>query len=133
MDSNTNIPGTILIVEDDRFLRDLLQQKFTKEGFSIITAVDGEEGIKMTKEKKPLLVLLDIILPGIDGFEALRKIKSDPDTSSIPVVMLSNLGQKEDMDRAMKAGAEDFIVKAHFTPTEIISKSRDILQTKYHK
>ena len=123
----------ILIIEDDRFLRDLIQQKLTREGFTTIPAIDGEEGIKILKEQKPHLVLLDLILPGMDGFEVLRKIKSDPMTATTPVIVLSNLGQKEDMDRAMKAGAEDFMVKAHFTPTEIISKVRSILEEKYFR
>ena len=123
----------ILIIEDDRFLRDLIQQKLTKEGFTTLVAVDGEEGVKIAKEQKPHLVLLDLILPGIDGFEILRKLKSDAETSAIPVIVLSNLGQKEDMDRAMKAGAEDFMVKAHFTPTEIVSKIRSILEEKYFR
>lgn len=123
----------ILIIEDDRFLRDLIQQKLTKEGFAALVAIDGEEGARVAKEQKPHLVLLDLILPGMDGFEILRKLKSDSETSAIPVIVLSNLGQKEDMDRAMKAGAEDFMVKAHFTPTEIISKIRSILEEKYFR
>lgn len=123
----------ILIIEDDRFLRDLIQQKLTKEGFTTLIAVDGEEGAKITKEQKPHLILLDLILPGMDGFEILRKLKGDSETSAIPVIVLSNLGQKEDMDRAMKAGADDFMVKAHFTPTEIISKIRSILEEKYFR
>lgn len=123
----------ILIIEDDRFLRDLIQQKLIKEGFTALVAIDGEEGAKIAKEQKPHLVLLDLILPGIDGFEILRKLKSDAETSAIPVIVLSNLGQKEDMDRAMKAGAEDFMVKAHFTPTEIIAKIRSILEEKYFR
>ncbi|OGF74742.1 hypothetical protein A3J56_03350 [Candidatus Giovannonibacteria bacterium RIFCSPHIGHO2_02_FULL_46_20] len=131
MSQETTTPTSVLIVEDDRFLRDLIQQKLTKEGFTTISAVDGEEGLKITKEQKPHLVLLDLILPGMDGFEVLRKIKSDPETAATPVVVLSNLGQKEDMDRAMKIGADDFMVKAHFTPTEIISKVRSILKEKY--
>ena len=129
MDETTS--KTVLIVEDDRFLRDLIQQKLTKEGFKTIAAVDGEEGLKSATEQKPHLILLDLILPGIDGFEVLRKIKGDASTSGIPIIVLSNLGQKEDMDRALKAGAEDFMVKAHFTPTEIIAKVRGVLKEKY--
>jgi len=121
----------ILIVEDDKFLRDLIVQKLKREGFAISEAVDGEEGLKIAKEKHPDIILLDLILPGLDGFEILRRVKSDASTASIPVIVLSNLGQKEDMDRAMSGGAEDFMVKAHFTPGEIIAKVKSILKKKY--
>ena len=121
----------ILIVEDDKFLRDLIVQKLKKEGFAIFEAVDGEEGLKITKEKHPDIILLDLILPGLDGFEVLRRIKSDAPIAQIPVIVLSNLGQKEDMDRAMSGGAEDFMIKAHFTPGEIIAKVKSILKKKY--
>lgn len=110
----------ILIVEDDKFLRELIVRKLEKEGFEIVEAVDGENGVQKIKQERPDLVLLDLILPGIDGFEVLKKIKEDPKTSSIPIVILSNLGQREDVERGMKMGAVDYLVKAHFTPNEII-------------
>jgi len=123
------MPSHILIVEDDRFLRELMTQKLAKENFKITEAVDGEEGVKKAKEVKPDLVLLDLILPGIDGFEVLSRIKSDPDetVNKVPVIILSNLGQKEDIDRGMELGAIDFLIKAQFTPGEIIQKVRTIL------
>ncbi len=121
----------ILIVEDDKFLRDLIVQKLKREGFLTEEAVDGEEGLRLTMEKHPDLVLLDLILPGLDGFEILRRLKADNTTSQIPVIVLSNLGQKEDMDRAIATGAEEFMVKAHFTPGEIIAKIKTILKKKY--
>ena len=107
--------GKILIVEDDKFLRDLLSRKLEEEKFDITTAVDGEEGIKKIQEEKPDLVLLDLILPGINGFDVLKRMKEDPATADILVIVLSNLGQKEDVDRAITLGANDFLVKAHFT------------------
>lgn len=118
----------ILIVEDDKFLRELISQKLTKEEYDISEAVDGEEGIKKIKEEKPELVLLDLILPGIDGFEVLSRMKEDPSVSSIPVIILSNLGQKEDVEKGLKLGANDYLIKAHFTPGEIIEKIKTILK-----
>jgi DNA-binding response OmpR family regulator len=118
----------ILIVEDDKFLRELISMKLQKEGYTIIEAVDGEEGEKKIKEEKPDLILLDLILPGIDGFEVLSRIKEDPTVSSIPVIILSNLGQKEEIEKGLKLGAIDFLVKAHFTPGEIIEKIKNILK-----
>ena len=112
----------ILIVEDDKFLRELIVRKVINEGFDVSEAIGGEEGIKKIKEEKPDMVLLDLILPGIDGFEVLSRMKQDSSLSSIPVIILSNLGQKEDIDKGMKLGATDYLIKAHFTPGEIIEK-----------
>jgi len=119
---------TILVIEDDKFLRELITQKLIKEGYEISEAVDGEEGIKKIKEEKPGLILLDLILPEIDGFEVLSRMKEDPAVSSIPVIILSNLGQKEDVERGLKLGAVDYLIKAHFTPGEIVEKIRNILK-----
>ena len=119
---------TILIIEDDKFLRELIVQKLLREGYEISEALDGEEGIKKIKEEKPDLILLDLILPGIDGFEVLSKMREESRLSSIPVIVLSNLGQKEDVEKGMKLGAVDYLIKAHFTPGEIIEKIRKILK-----
>lgn len=116
------MPKKILIIEDDKFLRELIVQKLSKEDFGVSEAIDGEEGIKKIKEEKPDLILLDLILPGIDGFEVLSRMKEDPALTSIPVIILSNLGQKEDVERGLKLGAVDYLIKAHFTPGEIIEK-----------
>lgn len=118
----------ILIVEDDRFLRELIARKISEEGYEIVEAVDGNEGLKKIKEVKPDLVLLDLILPAVDGFEVLAQIKKDAEVSSIPVIILSNLGQKEDVEKGMKLGAVDYLIKAHFDPGEIIGKVNNILK-----
>ena len=121
------MPKKILIIEDDKFLRELISQKLTKEGYEIIEAVDGEKGIKMLEEK-PDLVLLDLILPGINGFEVLNRMKQSPNLSQIPVIILSNLGQKDDVEKGLKMGADDYLIKAHFTPAEIIEKINTVLK-----
>lgn len=118
----------ILIIEDDKFLRELIARKLTDEGFDILEAVEGEEGIKKIREEKPDLVLLDLILPGIDGFEVLSRMKVEPNLASIPVIILSNLGQREEVERGLKLGASDYLIKAHFTPGEIIEKIKDTLK-----
>ena len=118
----------ILIVEDDKFLRELIVRKLTNESYEVVEAVDGEQGLQKTKETKPDLVLLDLILPGIDGFEVLAQKKEDPFIASIPVIVLSNLGQKEDVDKGLSLGATDYLIKAHFTPGEIIEKVRNIIK-----
>ncbi|HDJ30447.1 response regulator [bacterium] len=123
-----NSKKTILIIEDDKFLRDLITRKLSKEGYEVFVAVNGEEGLKKTKEKKPDLILLDLILPGIDGFEVLARIKKEPLIAKIPVIILSNLGQKEDIERGLQLGAVDYLIKAHFTPGEIIEKIKKFLE-----
>ena len=118
----------ILIVEDDKFLRELIIRKLNAENFETVDAVDGEEGLRALKEgAKPDLILLDLILPGIDGFEVLTRIKEDPVLASIPVIIFSNLGQREDVERGLKLGADDYLVKAHFTPNEIVEKVKQVL------
>lgn len=119
---------TVLVVEDDQFLRDLIVRKLEEEGLNTIQAIDGEEGVRLIRENKPDIVLLDLILPGIDGFEVLMQAKADTNISGIPIIILSNLGQKDDIDRGLQLGAKDYLIKAHFTPGEIVQKVKDILK-----
>lgn len=121
----------ILLVEDDSFLRDLIYHKMVKEGFNVEQGLDGEDGLHKAIELKPHLILLDLILPGIDGFEVLKKIREDANIGKVPVIILSNLGQKDDIDRGMKLGATDYLVKAHNTPGEIIEKVKAVLAKSY--
>ncbi len=118
----------ILIIEDDKFLRELINRKLLNQGFDTIEAVDGEEGVKKAKEENPDLILLDLILPGIDGFDVLQQIKSQANIIKVPVIVLSNLGQQEDIDKGFKLGAVDYLIKAHFTPGEIVEKINKYLQ-----
>ena len=119
---------TILVIEDDKFLRELMVRKLASEpGFEILSAIDGENGLKSMKEQKPEVVLLDLILPGIGGFDVLAKMKEDMALADIPVIILSNLGQQEDVDKGMQLGAVDFMIKAHFTPNEIVEKIKQVL------
>ncbi len=113
---------TILIIEDDKYMREVLAEKLKKEGFETAEAMDGEVGLKMTVEKKPDLVVLDIILPLLNGFDYLEMKLKNANIEKIPVIILSNLGQKEDIERGMKLGAKDYVVKAHFTPNDLIAK-----------
>jgi DNA-binding response OmpR family regulator len=124
------MPKKILIIEDDKFLRQLILRKLEREGYQVVEAVDGEEGYKKIKLEMPDIVLLDLILPGIDGFEFLSRVKEDDTINKIPVIILSNLGQREDIDRGLKLGAVDYLIKAHFTPSEIIEKVRNVLKEK---
>lgn len=111
----------ILIVEDDKFLIKAYEIKFKKAGFDIMMAGDGEAGLLMA-QKKPDLVVLDLMLPKLNGFEFLEAIKKDEKLKNIPVIVLSNLGQKADMDKVTALGAADYLVKTEYSLEEIIKK-----------
>ena len=118
---------TILLVEDDTFLIDILVQKFQSDGYEVIHAGDGETALEKAHENSPDLIFLDIILPGMNGFEVLKQLKEDEKIKDIPVAFLSNLGQKEDIEKGKRLGAVDFIVKANHSLEEIVDKAGDLL------
>ncbi|HCX27623.1 MAG TPA: response regulator [Candidatus Portnoybacteria bacterium] len=120
----------IILVEDDKFLSEMYVVKLTESGFEVDVAADGEEGLNKIKEQKPDLVLLDIVLPKMDGFEVLRNIKNEPGLKNVSVIALTNLGQKEEVEKGLKLGADDYIIKAHFTPTEVVAKAKKVLEKK---
>lgn len=123
-------PTKVLIVEDDKFLSELISTKLDKEGFNIALAGDGETGIKKAEEFKPEIILLDIMLPGMDGFEVLEKLKSSTDAQlkNTPVIILSNFGQESKVERGLQLGAVDYLVKANFTTGEIVAKIKEVLK-----
>ncbi len=118
---------TVLVVEDDKYLREVLVEKLKKDGFEVVEVMDGQAGLAATAKKKPDIVVLDIILPIMNGFDYLEAKGKDASIKDIPVIILSNLGQKEDVERGMKLGAKDYIVKAHFTPNDLIAKIQGII------
>lgn len=120
----------ILLVEDDEMLHSMYTQKFSQEGYQIISAYNGAEGLKKAEEEKPDVILLDIIMPKMDGFVALKKIKQNAKLASIPVVMLTNLGQDEDIKKGRELGADDYFIKANHTPTEVVAKIKALLKAK---
>ncbi len=118
----------ILIVDDDAFLAGIYATKLDLEGFQVVSAHDGEEGIKLAQKELPDLILLDVLMPKLDGFEALKRLKADPSTKNIPVIMLTNLGQKEDIEKGIEDGAVDYLIKAHFVPAEAVAKIKKVLK-----
>lgn len=117
----------VAIVEDDTFLAGMYEQKFRMEQMNPLMAYDGEAGLELVKKEKPDIVLLDIMMPKMDGWEVLQALRAEPSTKAIPVIMLTNLGQKEDVDLALKYGANDYLIKAHFNPQEVIDRVREIV------
>jgi DNA-binding response OmpR family regulator len=123
--SGTNAQLSVLIVEDDRFLQKILATKFAKEGFDVRTASDGEDALQQLIAKKPDFVVLDIIIPKMNGFEVIAEMKTNVALKSIPVVVLSNLGQDEDVTRAKELGALEFLTKADHSINEIVEKVKE--------
>ncbi len=117
----------VLLVEDDVFLANIYEKKFELEGFKTSVADNGEKGLAEAKRKQPDIILLDILLPKLDGFAVLSKLKADPATKDIPVILLTNLGQKDDVEKGLESGAVDYLIKAHFKPSEVVEKVRKVL------
>ncbi|HOK00833.1 MAG TPA: response regulator [Candidatus Pacearchaeota archaeon] len=120
----------ILLVEDDPFLIDIYTSKLEKEGFSVKISESGEDCFKKINQEKPDLILLDIILPKIDGWEVLKKIKSDEKLKNIKIIILSNLYQKEDIEKGLSLGADKYLIKANYDPKEVIEEIKKILNKK---
>lgn len=117
----------ILIAEDDSFLAQMYSEKLETEGFKVVLATNGVEAIDRMKLEKPDLLLLDLLMPKKDGFEVLKEKIADKDIKNIPVIVLTNLSQNEDIKRCYDLGARDFMIKAYFIPAEIISKIKVLL------
>ena len=119
----------VLIVEDDFFVSDIYQTKFKQEGFEVTAAFDGADALDRLKRGLiPDIVLLDIIMPNMDGREFLKEMKTLPNLQSVPVLILSNLSQKEDVDEGLGLGANEYIVKSNFTPAEVFAKAMVLLE-----
>lgn len=117
----------ILVIEDDRFLSRIYSTKLAREGYEVILATEGNEAMGKLKNCRPDLILLDLVLPGRSGFEILAEIKGVKELVEIPVIILSNLGQQEDLDRGKKLGAADYLVKVNFGINEVVTKIKQYL------
>jgi CheY-like chemotaxis protein len=114
---------TIMIAEDDVFIGDIYEVKLKDAGYNVVLANNGREAIeKLESGIKPHIMLLDIVMPYMDGFDVLEAINQREEWKTIPVVLLTNLSQKEDVDRGMALGEKDFLIKSHFTPSEVLAK-----------
>lgn len=120
----------ILLVEDDHFLRKAAQTSLTRRGYQVVTAADGEEALRLVRTERPDLILLDLIMPKIQGFEVLRTLKADADTAAIPVIVLSNLGQDHDREATLAAGAIAHLVKANISLVELVAEVDRALAAK---
>ena len=131
IDSNTSSEKkVVLIVDDDQFLLEMYALKFKEEGFTVEVAETGQDALEKAKTVKPDIILLDVVLPEMDGFVVLQKLRANKETALPLVVMLTNLSQKDDTERGLRLGVDDYVVKAHFTPSEVVEKVRKLLSKR---
>lgn len=112
----------ILIIEDEPGFRRTYTDMFTHFGHTVLQAEDGEEGVRLAKTKRPDLILLDLVLPKLSGYEVLAKVRQDPETRAIPVIIFSVLGEQTDIQKALDLGANDYLVKGSYAPREVLGK-----------
>ena len=125
--TDKNNPIKILLIEDDPFLLSMYSIKFEAEGFVVISADDGEKGLEAAKKTDSDIILLDILMPKMNGFEVLEKLKEDERTRKIPIILLTNLNQKDEIEKGLILGADDYLIKAHFMPSEVVTRIKKIL------
>ena len=126
--SDENSKKKILIVEDDSFVMDIYQTKLGQSGYDVVGAANGLEALKKMESGTFDLILLDIIMPYMDGLEVLKKIKADEKNKNLPIILLTNLSQKEEVDKGLGLGANDYLIKSHFTPSEVLEKIKGYLE-----
>lgn len=127
---NENNKIKVLLIEDDPTLIEMYQLKFKESGFDFKVCNRGAEGLAASKKDKPDVILLDVILPEMDGFAILTELKKDAKTKSVPVLLLTNLGQESDIKKGKQLGAVDYLVKANFTPAEVVDKIKKLINKK---
>jgi len=118
----------ILIIEDDFFIRELYQRQLQKENYEVAVATDGAEGLVQVASQKPDLILLDIMLPRLNGLDLLRTLKSKPETANIPVILLTNLGQESVIKEGFTLGADGYLIKSAYTPSQIIEEVKKFME-----
>ncbi len=127
METDHSKKKKILVVEDEATLQKALSEALIQSGYEVLSALDGLRGLELAREGKPDLILLDIILPKMDGFEVLKRIKEDENTSSIPVIILTNLSDVSDVEKALDLGATTYLVKADFHLEDVLKKVKEAL------
>ena len=117
----------VLVVDDDPFILEMYVIKFKEQGFIIDTATDGKTALDKIAVNEPDIMLLDVVMPRMDGFDVIKKIRESKTPHTFKIIFLTNFGQKEDVDRGMQLGADGYIIKAHFTPSEVVAKVKEVL------
>ena len=124
------MPQKILVIEDESFLASLMLEILKRENFDVDLASDAEGGLEKLKKESFDIILLDLILPGMHGFQLLEKLKKEEKTKRIPVIIISNLGSQEEIQKGLQLGADAYLIKAHILPADLVNKIKEILQQK---
>ena len=119
---------TILFIEDEAALQKTLGETLRSEGFQVISALDGEQGLRMAEEEKPDLILLDLVLPKMNGFEVLKRLKQEKETKGIPVIVLTNLEQAKDVDKVIELGGTTYLIKSDYSLEDLTTKIKQIIK-----
>ncbi len=117
----------LLVIEDDKMINSMYKTKLEQEGYTVLTAEDGASGLEMALQQKPDLIMLDVIMPQLDGFSVLQQLRENPGMKKTPIILLTNLGTDEDMSKGQKLGATDYWVKANLTPAQVSEKIKQYL------
>lgn len=120
------MPKKILIIEDEEYLSEMYKMKFEQEGYKAVIADDGAAGIELAIKIKPDLILLDLVMPKMDGYEVLKRIRQAEEIKDVKVYILSNLGQNEEVDKGFAAGADGYLIKANLTPSQLVKNIEKI-------
>lgn len=120
----------VLIIDDDKDLTDLYEHMFKKENFEVYVTNKGSDSLEIANKVKPDIIILDIVMPKIDGFEVFKAIRKDPTLKKTPVIVLSNLSQEEEIREAFAYKAAKYLIKAHYTPAEVVEQTKDVLKMK---
>jgi DNA-binding response OmpR family regulator len=120
----------ILFIEDESALHKALGTILKQEGYEMVSAFDGEAGLEMAQKEKPDFILLDLVLPKIHGFDVLKELKKKEETKSIPVIILTNLENMQDVEKSIKMGAKGYLVKSGYTLEEVVEKIKKIIEGK---
>jgi len=121
----------ILIIEDDRYISKMYQLKLSLDGFDVVVADNGRIGVEKVKEFRPDIILTDILMPEMDGFDVIKAVKADEELKSTPILIMSNLGQEDHIQKGLELGALGYIVKSQYTPSKVVEKIKEILAGKF--
>jgi CheY-like chemotaxis protein len=124
---------SVLIVEDEQILADLIKEELEKQGYATVSAADGQQGWDLAKIHKPDVILLDLLMPVMDGYAFLQLLRQDPELKGTPCIVVSNSGQMDDLNRAYEYGANDVLIKADFNPDQVVGKVRKALDSNAAK
>lgn len=129
MEAESKNKKSVALVEDEAALLSMYETKFKMSGFDVFTATNGKDGLMVVQQKKPSLVLLDILMPGISGFEVLEDLKKDENTKTIPVVLLTNLSEDAGFDKGQALGADGYVMKVSCTPERLVHLANAIISS----